>query len=177
MTERATGLTAGPVTESVATGLALAAALVWFGSCLVGSFHPDRLARPYWPEIGGLRTDTAGVVAFAVLVVTLTVSETLRVRRRRRGAPAEDSDGAPISVVAAVATGLAVAALVGGLGLVLYLSVNALTHPATLAIQATHFATWPTEGTLRVLALAATALAAAWLRLVTVLHPGSWIGS
>ena len=46
VTERATGLHAGPVTESVATGLALAAALVWFGCCLVGSFHPDRLARP-----------------------------------------------------------------------------------------------------------------------------------
>ena len=79
--------------------------------------------------------------------------------------------------VTAAVTGAAVAALVGGIGLVVYLSVNALTHPATLAIEATHFATWPTEGTLRVLALAATALAAAWLRLVTVLHPGSWIGS
>ena len=86
-------------------------------------------------------------------------------------------DGAPLSSAASVATGAAVAALVGGAGLVIYLSVNAVTHPATLAIQATHFATWPTEGTLRVLALAATVLAAAWLRLVTVLHPGSWIGS
>ncbi len=177
MTGRVAGLAVGPVVESVAAGLALAALLVWFGACLVGSFHPDRLARPYWPAIGGLRTDTAGVVAFAVLVVTLTVSETLRVCRRGRGAPAEGGERVPISRVTAAVTGAAVAALVGGIGLVVYLSVNALTHPATLAIEATHFATWPTEGTLRVLALAATALAAAWLRLVTVLRPGSWIGS
>ncbi len=177
MTVRAAGLTVGTAVESVAAGLALAALLVWFGACLVGSSHPDRLARPYWPAIGGLRTDTAGVVAFAVLVVTLTVSETLRVCRRRRGKPVEGGDGVPISSVAAAVTGAAAAALVGGIGLVVYLSVNALTHPATLTIQATHFATWPTEGTLRVLALTATALAAAWLRLVTVRHPGSWIGS
>lgn len=117
------------------------------------------------------------MVAFAVLVVTLTVSETLRVCRRRRGKPVEGGDGVPISSVAAAVTGAAAAALVGGIGLVVYLSVNTLTHPATLTIQATHFATWPTEGTLRVLALTATALAAAWLRLVTVRHPGSWIGS
>jgi TRAP-type C4-dicarboxylate transport system permease small subunit len=38
-------------------------------------------------------------------------------------------------------------------GLVLYLSVNAVTHPATLGLQATHFAPWPTERALRVTAL------------------------
>ena len=177
MTERNTGLTAGPVVESVATGLALAAALVWFGSCLVGSFHPDGLARPYWPKMAGLRTDSAGVGAFALLVATVTLSETLRVCRRRRAAPVEVGERVPISPLAAMATGVAVATLVGGIGLVIYLSVNGLTHPATLAIHATHFATWPTEGTLRVIALAVTVLSAAWLRLVTILHPGAWIGS
>jgi hypothetical protein len=38
-------------------------------------------------------------------------------------------------------------------GLFAYLSVNAVTHPFTLQIQATHLLTWPTEGTLRVAAL------------------------
>jgi len=38
-------------------------------------------------------------------------------------------------------------------GLAVYISVNAVTHPATLEIQATHLAAWPTEGTLRVAAL------------------------
>jgi hypothetical protein len=174
VTGRTTRRPPWPVVESVSAALALVAALVWFGSCLVGSFHPNSLARPYWPEVGGPRTDTSGVVAFAVLVITLAVSETLRVLRRRRGG---DSRHVPMSSVAAVATGLAAATLVASIGLVVYLSVNALTHPATLDIQATHFATWPTEGTLRVLALAAAALAAGWLRLVTIFHPGSWFGS
>ena len=38
-------------------------------------------------------------------------------------------------------------------GLFGYLSVNAVTHPATQQIQATHLLSWPTEGTLRVVAL------------------------
>ena len=76
-----------------------------------------------------------------------------------------------------VATGVAAAVLVGGMALVVYLSVNAVTHPATLGHPATHFATWPTESTLRVLALAATGLASGWLRFVTVRYPGAWIGS
>jgi hypothetical protein len=49
-------------------------------------------------------------------------------------------------------------------GLVAYISLNAVTHPATLQLHATHLATWPTEGTLRVDALAASACAVAALR-------------
>jgi hypothetical protein len=162
--------------ESAAAALAVAAILVWFGSCLVGSFHPDDLGRPYWPQIGGPRTDTSGVMAFAVLVCALAVSETLRVSRRRRLRP-ESSPRAPLSPAAAATTGVAAAVSVASIGLVLYLSVNAVTHPATLDIQATHFATWPTEGTLRVLALAFAALATGCLRFATILRPGSWIGS
>ncbi|MGO9333419.1 MAG: hypothetical protein ACLQCU_05090 [Acidimicrobiales bacterium] len=165
------------VLESFAAALALAATLVSFGSSLVGSYRPDALARPYWSEVGGLRTDTSGVVAFAVLVITLAVSEILRVSRRRTGAPSAGARQVPMSSVGVVATGLAAAGLVAGIGLVVYLSVNTVTHPATLAMRATHFASWPTEGTLRVLALAVAALALGWLRLVTIRHPGSWIGS
>jgi hypothetical protein len=51
--------------------------------------------------------------------------------------------------------------------LVVYLSVNAVTHPATLLIQATHFARWPTEGTLRVIALLLCVLSVGWLRFMT----------
>ena len=51
--------------------------------------------------------------------------ETLRVCRRRRGKPVEGGDGVPISSVAAAVTGAAATALVGGIGLVVYLSVNA----------------------------------------------------
>jgi hypothetical protein len=49
-------------------------------------------------------------------------------------------------------------------GLVVYLSVNAVTHPATLGVHATHLATWPTEGTLRVAALLSCTCSAAALR-------------
>ena len=42
--------------RDVAAGLALAALLVWFGASS-WELHPDRLARPYWPAIGGLRTN------------------------------------------------------------------------------------------------------------------------
>jgi len=47
----------------------------------------------------------------------------------------------------------AIAAAVAILATLLYLSVNAVTHPATLLIRATHVLPWPSEGTLRVLAL------------------------
>jgi hypothetical protein len=177
----------------MAAALALVAVLVFFGSALVGSFRPGELGLSYWPSVSGPRTDTAGVVAFAVLVVGLAVSEVLRVGRRRTdgrtgrhagrdadghaGRVAEDARRVPLSPAAGAVTGLAAAALVSSIALVIYLSVNALTHPATLSLQATHFASWPTEGTLRVLALAAAALATGWLRLVTIRHPGSWVGS
>jgi hypothetical protein len=48
--------------------------------------------------------------------------------------------------------------------LVVYLSVNAVTHPYTLTLRATHFASWPTEGTLRVFALLLCVLSVGWLR-------------
>jgi hypothetical protein len=62
--------------------------------------------------------------------------------------------------------GLAVAETVTVLAtlLVAYLSVNAVTHPATLAIRATHLASWPTEGTLRVIALGACGSAVGAMR-------------
>ena len=37
--------------------------------------------------------------------------------------------------------------------LVIYLSVNAVTHPETLRLQLTHLWPWPSEGTVRVIGL------------------------
>jgi hypothetical protein len=40
-----------------------------------------------------------------------------------------------------------------GTGLVIYLSLNAVTHPETLWLQLTHLWPWPSEGTVRVIGL------------------------
>src|SRR5580704_7087491 len=81
--------------ESVATALAVASALVWFGASLVGSFRPDALARPYWS--GGPRTDTSGVVALVVLGCSVAASEILRLWRRRSRASGKGVRGVPVS--------------------------------------------------------------------------------
>ncbi|HVT68867.1 MAG TPA: hypothetical protein VHF26_14040 [Trebonia sp.] len=136
------------VVESAAFGLGYTAVLIWVGSALVGSFgHSD--ASPYWPAIPFLRTDTAGVLAFAVAIVTLTVSRYLQLRRRTI-APVEPATRAG-GVLAAQA--VAETAAVLGTGLVIYLSFNAVTHPVTLRIQLTHLLPWPSEGTVRVIGL------------------------
>jgi hypothetical protein len=148
------------IIESAALGLGYAATLVWIGSAFVGSFGDFDDAYPYWPAIPHLRTDTAGFLAFAVAVVTLVPSRYLQLRRRAAGA----TDGAvpagrPGGVLALQA--LADVALVLATGVVLYLSVNAAMHPWTLPVQLTHLVPWPSEGTVRVLALAVCALALA----------------
>ena len=56
-------------------------------------------------------------------------------------------------------------------GLVVYLSVNAVTHPATLRLQATHLLSWPAEGTLRVVALLLAAVYVAVLRYLWPARP------
>jgi hypothetical protein len=137
------------VVESAAFGLGYAAVLVWVGAALMGSFGYDD-AYPYWPNIPHLRTDTAGAVAFAVAIVTLAVSRYLQLRRRT---------GAPVEPVVRPAGVLAVQAIAEtgaflGTGLVIYLSCNAFMHPWTLRIQLTHLLPWPSEGTVRVIALA-----------------------
>jgi hypothetical protein len=134
--------------------VAYGSGLCWVSTCVVGSFRPGDLANPYWAAIPGLRTDTCGIVAFVVTAICLAVSEYLRLLRRRGGPRPEPANrtGEPIQLGA-----LAIAETAGLLSTVLvaYLSVNAVTHPDTLAMQATHFAPWPTEGTLRVIALVA----------------------
>ena len=149
------------VVESAAFGLGYAAVLVWGGSALVGSFgHAD--AYPYWPAIPHLRTDTSGVLAFAVAIVSLVISRYLQLRRRN-GAPAERVARPRPARVLAVQAVAETAALLGT-GLVIYLSFNEVTHPETLRIQLTHLLPWPSEGTVRVIALGVCLVAVATSR-------------
>lgn len=148
--------------ESVAAGLAFAALLCWGSTCLVGSFRPYALAAPYWAHIP-LRTDTTGALAFFMAAVSITASEYLRLRRRAAGpqqaepAPEAGGEADPgVSRPMALAASKAVAIL--STGLVIYLSFNAVTHPMTLDLQVTHLFPWPTEGTLRIVALVLVAI-------------------
>ena len=140
------------VLEALTAGLAYGAGLGWASVCLVGSFRPAGLSAPYWRGVPGLRTDTCGIVACLVMAVCLCTSEYLRLRRRRRTTVRRGRTpltGARAPFVMAASETVTLVATV----LVVYLSVNAFTHPGTLEIQATHLTTWPTEGTLRVIAL------------------------
>jgi hypothetical protein len=161
------------VVESAALGLGYAATLVWVGSALVGSFGYDD-AYPYWPAIPHLRTDTAGFIAFAIAIVSLVVSKYLQLRRRN-GAPARpvaQPAARPAGVLAVQAVAETAALL--GTGLVIYLSLNAVTHPWTLRIQLSHLVPWPSEGTVRVIALGICLVAVATSRYLraTVTRPG-----
>jgi hypothetical protein len=160
------------VLEAAAAGLAYAAGLCWASVCLVASFRPSELGRPYWHGIQGIHYDTCGIAAFFTLAVCLGTSEYLRLRRRQH---------APLTVrpeflsgflkPLAQATSETVALL--GTGVVVYISVNAVTHPATLQIQATHVAPWPSEGTLRVVALLVGACSVMVLRYVLAVGKGA----
>jgi hypothetical protein len=118
------------------------------------------MANPYWHGMPGLRTDTSGFIAFILAAGCLATSEYLRLRRRRTAefrtleASAAAATGTqakenPRLIARAVSETVAMLAT----GLVCYLSVNAVTHPATLLMRATHLLPWPSEGTLRVVAL------------------------
>jgi hypothetical protein len=136
------------IVESAAFGLGYTAVLIWSGSALVASFTGGE-ANPYWPDLPQLRTDTTGVIAFAIAIVSLVVSKYLHLRRRS-GPPAEPvAHGPGVLAVQAVAETAAVLAT----ALVIYLSLNAVTHPVTLGIQLTHLWPWPSEGTVRVIGL------------------------
>jgi hypothetical protein len=145
------------VIESVAFGLGYTAVLIWSGSALVASFTGGE-ADPYWPAIGHLRTDTTGVVAFGVAIVSLVLSRYLQLRRRGEApaeAPAAEAPAESVARSAGVSLVQAVAetAAVLGTALVIYLSINAVTHPITLRLQLTHLWPWPSEGTVRVIGL------------------------
>ena len=58
-----------------------------------------------------------------------------------------------------------------GTAMVIYLSCNAFTHPVTLNIQLTHLLPWPSEGTVRVLALGVCLVSAAVRRYLRATAP------
>ena len=162
----------GLVVESVAFGLGYACVLIWIGSAFVGSFGDFDDAYPYWPAIPRLRTDTAGFIAFGVAIVCLVLSRYMQLARRNE-APAERVDRPrPAGVLAVQA--LADVGVFLGTGLVLYLSVNEAMHPWTLPMQLTHLLPWPSEGTVRVLALGVCLVSVAIRRYLgaTATRPG-----
>ena len=147
--------------ESAAFGLGWASVLCWAGACLVASFGGS-LASPYWPSAPWLHTDTAGEIAFLLAAVSLVISRYLRLRRDdgRAVAPVPGSRPAGPAMLQAVAETAAILSA----AVVVYLSFNAVTHAYTLSRRLTHFATWPTEGTVRVVALVVCAVSLAGAR-------------
>jgi hypothetical protein len=157
------------VVESVAFGCGYTAVLIWAGTALVASFTGGE-ANPYWPAIPGLRTDTTGALAFGVAIIGLVLSKYLELERRSAPPAEPAARPAGVNLVQAVAE----TAMVLGTGVVIYLSLNAVTHPFTLRLQLTHLWPWPSEGTVRVIALGVCLAAAAarrYLR-VTAGRPG-----
>jgi hypothetical protein len=164
------------VVESAAFGLGYTAVLIWAGTALVGTFSGGE-ADPYWPVIPHLRTDTTGALAFAVAIVTLVVSKYLQLSRRN-GAPAQRTAQSATPAAARSAGVLMVQAMaetgvVLGTGLVIYLSLNAVTHPVTLGIQLTHLWPWPSEGTVRVIGLGICLVSVALRRYLRVTADGT----
>src|ERR1700739_1459262 len=137
--------------EAAAFGIGYTSVLCWATTCLVATFGGASLASPYWPALPWLRTDTTGVIAFALAAVGLTVSKYLRLRRTRVcvNAPHPVSRTASVHAVQTIAETAAVLAT----AVVAYLSLNVVTHSVTLRLQLTHLWPWPSEGTVRVIAL------------------------
>ncbi len=148
-------------------GLAYGGLLCWASTALVGSFRAQYLPDRYWQPIP-LRSDTTGFIAFLIAAVGLATSEYLRLRRRRE-APAGSPPRPVATMILAVAETVAVLAT----GLFVYLSFNALIHPATLRLHITHLLPWPAEGTVRVEALLLCAGSVALWRYLRARH--RWI--
>ena len=148
--------------EGAFAGLGYATGLASLSVFLVGSFRLQELHMPYWMDIRGLRTDTFGFGCFIVASGSICVSEYLRLSRIARHDNEVDAPpGGPFHNFALAAARTLVLA---GSILVVYLSVNSITHPYTLLLQATHVLSWPTEGTFRVAGLIVVACAAAIAR-------------
>jgi hypothetical protein len=147
--------------EAAAAGLAYGAGLCAASAFLVASFQPGWLSYPYWDALPWLRTDTCGVLAFFVASISFATSEYLRARRGTRPT-ARDNDLRRSLALAISKTGIVFATV-----LFVYLSTNAVTHPWTLSLPATHLGGWPTEGALRALSVLVCAGSAAALRYLT----------
>jgi len=147
--------------EAAAAGLAYGAGLCAASAFVVASFQPGWLSYPYWGALPWLRTDTCGVLAFLVASISFATSEYLRARRGTRPAPRDNY------VRRSLALATSNTGIVFATGLFVYLSTNAVTHPWTLGLPATHLARWPTEGALRALSALLCAGSAAARRYLT----------
>jgi hypothetical protein len=145
--------------EAAAFGLGYGSVLCWASVCLVGSFGGGLRASPSWSVIPWLRTDTTGLLAFVLAAISLVISKYLRLRRAG-GAVTSDA-AAPRPAALAMVQAVAETAAFLSTGVVVYLSVNAITHNYTLELQLTHLLPGPSEGTARVLALLLTVVSVA----------------
>lgn len=148
--------------EGGVTGLAYSSGLVALSVFLVGSFRPQELPNPYVSHLEWLRTDTCGIVSFGVATIALAISDYLR---RANVVTSRLSNvirvpGTIILLITVVARSLVAA----GTTLVIYISINSVTHPITLELPATHLLSWPTEGTLRAVSLVVVVIAVATCR-------------
>jgi hypothetical protein len=140
-------------------GLAYSSGLVALSAFLVGSFRPRDLSHPYVDHLSWLRVDSFGIVSFFVATVALATSGYLR---RSRGFTRRSANtGRAPGTIGLFTTAVARALVAAGTTLVVYISINAVTHPVTLGRPATHLLSWPTEGTLRAVSLIVVALAVA----------------
>jgi hypothetical protein len=155
--------------ESLAFGLAYAASLCWASVCLLASFRPNYLNAPYWSGVPGLRADTAGILTFYSSAIFFVFSEFLRLSRRQAGTGVAASPAFGSLMNAAALAAFETIGLLST-GVVIYLSINTVTHPATMSKQATHLMPWPTEGTLRVIALVMCMCSFALIRFLRVEH-------
>jgi hypothetical protein len=145
--------------EGAVSGLAYSSGLVALSAFLVGSFRPRDLSHPYVGQLAWLRTDSFGIVCFFVATIGFAISGYLRRSDAvtRRSSPAGRAPGTISLLISVVARSLAAA----GTALVVYISINAVTHPFTLGRPATHLLSWPTEGALRAVSLVVVAFAVA----------------
>jgi hypothetical protein len=148
--------------EAAFFGLGSAALACWISVALVASFAGELLPFPYWPDIPHLRTDTTGVIAFGVSAICLTASRYLRLASPRAAAQAPPAGGWPRQT--ALARAVAETAALMGIAAFAYLSMNNFTHYGSLRLQLTHLWPWPSEGTVRVIALAVIAVSLAVAR-------------
>lgn len=165
------------IVESVAAGLAFGSVLWWASTCLVAAFRPQDLPAPYWDGIPWLRTDTSGFAAFIVTAVSLTCSKYLQLRRLDDGGrnkvtampSAATTDRARRTPVQLTLFAVSETVAVLATGLVVYLSVNAITHPASLQLHVSHLFPGPAESTLRIVALLLCACSVALRRYLSPL--------
>jgi hypothetical protein len=145
--------------EGAVSGIAYSSGLVALSVFLVGSFRPQELHQPYVGDLAWLRTDTLGIVCFFLATIGLACSWFLR--RVFEVNFQSATVGCAPGTIRLLFTVVARTLVVAGTTLVIYISINAVTHPFTLGMQATHLLSWPTEGLLRVISVIVVAFAVA----------------